>query len=134
MTDEHVNFNPEFTPKDLIDEIDRKYLDLKGKEDRLSLKWGSSSRGMNIQIRRYLEELPDELQLREQYHYTQIYWTCKSKLLDLHMKNKLVAKGRIRREAKMAKDIKNMVLTGKFLRPVKENDLVTEFLGKLGKK
>ena len=134
MTDESINFNPEFTPENLIDAIDRKYLDLKGKEDRLSLKWGHFSRGMNIQIRRYLEELPDDLQLKEQYHYTQIYWTCKSKLLDLHMKNKMLSKGKIRREAKMAKDIKNMILTGKFLRPVKENDLVAEFLGKLGKK
>jgi hypothetical protein len=131
MIDEPIDFNPEFTPKDFINEIDRKYAELKGKEDRLSLKWGHFSRGMNVEIRKYTKALPDDLQLKEQYHYTQIYWTCKSKLLDLHMKHKLLSRGKIRRETKMANDIKNMVLTGKFLTAVKENEVIANLLGKL---
>lgn len=131
MSDESVNFNPEFTPEQFIESIDLKFAELKGKEDRLSLKWGHFSRGMNVEIRHYCEELPEDSQIRERYHYTQIYWTCKSRLLDLHMKHKLVARGKIRRENKMAKDIKSMVLSGKFLTPTKEDDRIASFLGKL---
>jgi hypothetical protein len=47
------------------------------------------------------------------------------------MKHKLVARGKIRRENKMAKDIKSMVLSGKFLTPTKEDDRIASFLGKL---
>jgi len=128
MNNEPVNFNPEFTPEHFIEAIDQKYSELKGTEDRLSLKWGHFSRGMNVEIRHYCEELPKESQLRERYHYTQIYWTCKSRLLDLHMKNKWIAQGRIRRENKMAKDIKHMVLSGKFLNPIKEDERIASFL------
>jgi len=131
MTDQPINFNPEFTPKDFIEQIDRKYGQLKGKEDRMSLKWGHFSRGMNLIIREYVKELPDDLKLKEQYHYTQIYWTCKSKLLDLHMKRKIFVQGKIKKEARMARDIKSMVLSGKFLTPVKENDVIANLLGKL---
>jgi hypothetical protein len=131
MTNEPVAFNPEHSPQDFIEAIDRKFKELRGKEDRLSLKWGHFSRGMNVEIRKYLEVLPEETQLREQYHYTQVYWTCKSRLLDLYMRHKLLGKGRIRRENKMANDIKNMILTGEFLRPVKENDIIAQVLGKL---
>lgn len=128
MNDEPVNFNPEITPEQFIESIDVKFLELKGKEDRLSLKWGHFSRGMNVEIRGYCEELPTESQLRERYHYTQIYWSCKSRLLDLHMKHKLLGKGKIRRENKMAKDIKHMVLTGKFLNPTNEDERIASFL------
>lgn len=128
---ETTNFNPEFTPEQFIEQIDLKYQDLKGKEDRLSLKWGHFSRGMNLEIRKYLESLPDGSQLRERYHYTQVYWSCKSRLLDLHMKNKFVAQGRIKRENKMAKEIKNMILSGDFLAPTNEDERIASFLRRL---
>jgi hypothetical protein len=47
------------------------------------------------------------------------------------MKRKILVLGKIKREAKMARDIKSMVLSGKFLTPVKENDIIADLLGKL---
>lgn len=131
MNTEPANFNPEFTPEQFIEQIDIKYKELKGKEDRLSLKWGHFSRGMNVEIRKYCDNLPVDSQIRERYLYTQIYWTCKSRLLDLHMKNKIITRGRIRRESKMAKDIKSMVLSGKFLSPTREDERISHFLKRL---
>jgi hypothetical protein len=131
MNNEPVDFNPEFTPEHFIIAIDEKYSELKGKEDRLSLKWGHFSRGMNVQIREYIESLPEKSQIRERYHYTQIYWSCKSRLLDLHMKHKLLGKGKIKKESKMAKDIKSMILTGKFLKPTSEDHRIASFLNRL---
>lgn len=131
MINEPVNFNPEFTPEQFVEQIDLKYDELKGKEDRLSLKWGHFSRGMNIEIRRYLEQLPVELPLYERYHYVQIYWTCRSRLLDLHMKHKLVSQGRRKRENKMANDIKDMILNHKPLRPVSESEIIAGTLKRL---
>lgn len=131
MNTEPVNFNPEFTPEQFVEAIDQKYSELKGKEDRLSLKWGHFSRGMNLEIRKYCEQLPEKSQIRERYLYTQIYWSCKSRLLDLHMKHKLIARGKIRRENKMANDIRNMILTGKFLTPTSEDERIASFLKRL---
>lgn len=131
MIDEPVDFNPEFTPKDFIEEIDKRYMELKGKEDRVSLKWGHFSRGMNLQIREYLSQLPLNSQIREQYLYVQMYWTCRSRLLDLHTRNKIITRGRIRRETKMAKDIRSMILTGKFLKPISEDERIASFLKKV---
>jgi len=125
------NFYPEYSPEQFIEQIDIKFNELKGKEGRLSLKWGHFSRGMNLEIRKYCESLPEDSQIRERYLYTQIYWSCKSRLLDLHMKNKMVSQGRIRRENKMAKDIKNMILSGKFLSPTQKDERIANFLRRL---
>jgi hypothetical protein len=124
-------FQPVLTPEQILDSIDEKFESIKGKEDRLSLKWGHFSRGMNVEIREYTKKLDKSSELRERYHYVQIYWTCKSRLLDLHMRHRLLGQGKIRRENKMAKDIKKQILSHQPLRPVSENDLLSQFLGKL---
>ena len=126
--EEPVSFNPEHTPEDLIEAIDRKYEELKGKEDRVSLKWGHFSRGMNMEIRNYLVELPEHSQIRERYLYVQLYWTARSRLLDLHKGHKLLSRGRIKRETKLAKDLRSMILTGKFLKPVSQDEQIASFL------
>lgn len=131
MIDEPVEPNDFITPKDLIEAIDQKFETLKGKEDRLSLNWGHFSRGMNLQIREYTKKLPIESQLRERYLYVQMYWTSRSRLLDLHMKNKIVAQGKIRRENKLAKNIRSMILSGKYLRPTAEDDRISNFLKRI---
>lgn len=124
-------FQPVFTPEQLLNSIDEKFEEIKGKEDRLSLKWGHFSRGMNLEIREYKDKLDNNSQLRERYLYVQNYWTCKSRLLDLHMKHRLLTQGRIRREKKMAKDIKKMILSYKPLRPVSESEQLSSFLKRL---
>ena len=124
-------FQPVLTPEQLLDSIDEKFEAIKGKEDRLSLKWGHFSRGMNIEIREYKDKLDNNSQLRERYLYVQSYWTCMSRLLDLHMRHKLVTRGRIRRERKMAKDLKRMILSNKPLIPVSENEQLSNFLKRL---
>ena len=128
MIDEPINFQPEYTPEDFVSLIDERYEELKGKEDRLSLKWGHFSRGMNLTIKQYVSELPVESQVRERYLYVQLYWSCRSRLLDLHKQSKLLNRGKVRRETKMAKDIRSMILTGKFLKPVSEDERILSFL------
>lgn len=126
---EPIVFQPEYTPEMFLEQIDIKFERLKGKEDRLSLAWGHFSRGMNLEIRKYCKELPMQSLIREQYVHTMMYWTCKSKLLDLHMKHKLLGQGKIKREQRMAKDLKEKILSGKFLDPIDENKLVNSILG-----
>lgn len=124
-------FQPVLTPEQLLNSIDEKFEELKGKEDRLSLKWGHFSRGMNIEIGEYRDKLEKNSQLRERYLYVQTYWTCMSRLLDLHMRHKLLGQGKIRREKKMAKDLKKMILSNKPLVSVSESEQLSDFLRRL---
>lgn len=124
-----VHLQPDITPKMFLDEIDRKFDEYKGKKDRKSLEWGHFSRGMNLEIRDYLKHIPENSLLREQYNYVTIYWTIKSKLLDLNMKNKFFGQNKIKKENRMAKRIKEMILSNKRLRPVSENEIISNVLG-----
>lgn len=123
-----VHFQPDITPKMFLEEIDRKFSEYKGKKDRMSLEWGHFSRGMNLEIRDYLKNLPKESLLTDQYNYVSIYWTIKSRLLDLHAKNKMFGQNKIKKEARMAKRIKEMILSNKSLKPISENEIISNTL------
>lgn len=125
---EDVLFNPDITPKMFLEQIDIKFSEYRGKKDRLSLEWGHFSRGMNLEIKDYLKHLPEKSLLRDQYNYVSIYWTIKSRLLDLHMKSKLFGQNKIKKENRMANRIKEMILDNKKLRPISENEIISNTL------
>lgn len=128
--DTPIHFQPDITPKMFLEEIDNKFMEYRGKKDRLSLEWGHFSRGMNLEIRDYLKHIPDKSLLREQYNYVTIYWTIKSRLLDLHMKNKLFGQNKIKKETRMANRIKDMILDNRKLRPISESEIISNTLGR----
>lgn len=128
--DTPIHFQPDITPKMFLEEIDNKFMEYRGKKDRLSLEWGHFSRGMNLEIRDYLKHIPDKSLLREQYNYVTIYWTIKSRLLDLHMKKKLFGQNKIKKETRMANRIKDMILDNRNLRPISESEIISNTLGR----
>ena len=121
-------FIPDITPKMFLEQIDIKFNEYVGKKDRLSIEWGHFSRGMNLEIKDYLRHIPEKSLLREQFNYVTIYWTIKSRLLDLHMKSKFFGQNKIKKERKMANRIKEMILDNRQLRPVSENEIISSTL------
>ncbi len=97
--------------QELLDYIDDQYRFAKrGRFSRFSIIWGTWSREMNLDLRKRIESKkdPEELALK----YVIIYWTIRSQMLELHYKSRFFGKTKIKRLAKEAKDIKELILTG----------------------
>ncbi len=97
--------------QELLDYIDDKYRDAKKRKvSRFSVEWGMWSRLMNLELRKRIESKkdPEELALK----YVIIYWTIRSQMLELYYKSKFFGRPKIKRLAKEAADIKELILTG----------------------
>jgi hypothetical protein len=96
--------------------IDERYYEAKKERiSRLDIKWGKWSSEMNREIRKRIETKdPDELALK----YVIVYWTIRSKMLELHHKSKFFGKNKIHKLGEEALKVKNMILTGEGLKPI----------------
>ncbi len=96
---------------ELLDHIDDQYRFAKrGRFSRFSIMWGTWSREMNLDLRKRIESKkdPEELALK----YVIIYWTIRSQMLELYFKSKFFGRPKIKRLAKEAADIKELIITG----------------------
>jgi hypothetical protein len=103
--------------EDYIKIIDERYLEAKKERlSRINPKWGKWSAEMNRELRARIESKkdPEELALK----YVIIYWTLRSKMLELHHKSKFFGKNKIKKLGKEALEIKEMIITGKGLSPL----------------
>jgi len=97
--------------KDFLDLIDEKYFGARKKRiSRLSVEWGKWSREMNLELRERIESGKDKEEL--ELKYVIIYWTIRSKMLELVHKSKFLRRNKIKKLAKEALDIKQIILTG----------------------
>lgn len=111
---------------DFLDLIDEKYFCAKKKRiSRLSVEWGKWSVEMNKELRERIESGKDseELELK----YVIIYWTLRSKMLELYHRSKFIGKNKIKKLGKQAQDIKKMIFEGG-LKEIKYSDLAKEVL------
>jgi len=117
------------TPKEVMEAIDEKFESLKGKVNRIDLKWGIWSRIMNLYINSKRKVLkPGDESTR--WMFVAIYWTIRSRMLDLHMKHKITRAGRMRKETRDLKIVKSSILSPKPLNPISEKDLIKAVLRK----
>ena len=97
--------------RDLIDLIDKKYQEAKKAGfSRFSVEWGKWSREMNVELRRKMLRKKEGILFK----YVFIYWTLKSRLLEIFFKSpsKMLKRGCKRRLQKEIDDIKEIILSG----------------------
>jgi len=107
--------------------IDEKYFEAKKERlSRFDVKWGKWSREMNLELRARIETKtdPEELALK----YVIIYWTLRSKMLELHHKSRILGKNKIKKLGDEAREIKVMILTGVGLKPLTFEDAARKVL------
>jgi len=93
------------TPEDFVKLIEANFEEYCGKIGRIDLKWGRWSVVMNKEIRRRLDEKPDNApQLAMVYNY----WVIMSQLLELKFryKKKLFGKNKIKKKIREAQRMK----------------------------
>lgn len=96
--------------KNYLDLINEQYLQCKqARVSRLSVEWGIWSRKMNLEIRSKIEADNDQ---SVGYRYIFKYWTIKSQLLELYYRSKILDLGKKKKLAKMAKMLKETILSG----------------------
>ena len=113
--------------EDYLKLIDDKYYEAKKKRiSRMSVEWGKWSREMNVELRRKIESKkdPEELALK----YVVIYWTIRSRMLELYFRSRFYGKNKIKKLSKEASDIKEITLTGK-LKDISFEDAAKRVLG-----
>jgi len=99
------------TKKDFLDLIDEKYFDARKRRlSRMSVEWGKWSREMNLELRERIESGKDKEEL--ELKYVIIYWTIRSKSLELVHRSKILGRKKIKKLSKEALDIKKIILTG----------------------
>lgn len=97
------------TPQDYIQEIDDHFYSAKRKKlSRLSDEWGVWSRGMNLRLRKIIEEEDSEVG----YKYVFIYWVNRSQLLEAYFKGKLKNMKKIASLKREAKELLKAVKSG----------------------
>lgn len=114
--------------EEILKAIDEKYLECKGVCGRLDERWGKFSTDMNRILRKRRNELNKDDPDTDRYLWIFAYWICRSKLLDLHMKNRIVVQGRIKRLKKEIKDYRRFVITGKNIPSISEKQLLEKLL------
>ena len=101
--------------KDYLDLIDEKYQDAKKRRiSRMSEEWGKWSVKMNRELRKRIESKKEKEEL--ELKYVIIYWTIRSQMVELFHKSKFHGKNKIKKLAREASDIKEIILTGKNLK------------------
>lgn len=126
MNDEYDFESMDF--EEILEAIDDKYLECKGVCGRLDVRWGKFSTQMNRVLRKRKNELDKNDSNADRYLWIFAYWICRSKLLDLHMKNRNVVQGRIKRLKKEIKDYRRFVITGKNMPNISEKQLLEKLL------
>jgi len=97
--------------RDLIDLIDKKYQEAKKVGlSRFSVEWGKWSREMNVELRRKMLRKKEGILFK----YVFIYWTLKSRLLEVFFKSpsRMLKRGCKKRFQREADDIKEIILSG----------------------
>ncbi len=116
------------TPIEYIELIDEQYKEAKAKKlSRFSVEWGKWSRAMNLETRKRIEsgKDPDEIKLQ----YVFIYWTLRSRLLELHKKS-VFGSGKAKRRVIVneIEEIKEIITTGKDLKALTKQGMIDKAL------
>lgn len=98
-----------------------------GQFNRLSIEWGKWSRNMNISLRKHMEELEEEDEDRKKWLFVHAYWIIKSRLLNYHLKNRILMKKKIRIAVKELKEYRRYAL-GKNPPEISEQELARMLL------
>lgn len=115
--------------KDIIEVIDANYLECKlNKRGRFSVEWGKFSTNMNTTLRLRMNDLEKEDKERDRYLCVFAYWICRSQLLDLYLKNKILSQGKIKRLKKEIKDYRRFIITGKNIPSTSQKQVLEKLL------
>lgn len=111
-----------------LDVIDEQYRQGKGSISRLDPKWGIWSRGMNLEIRAKLDDKENPHPQPMLLKMVTIYWTQRSKLLELHFKSKFHGQVKKKKLMKEIKQIREDILGNRPSKDVSTFDLQKMFL------
>jgi len=96
---------------ELIEFIDNKYREYKGKVSRYSVEWGKWSREMNLDVRKKIET---NHEYKIFYQYIYIYSVNRSQLIELNFAPQILRQGKKKKIAKEGAKIKKYLLSGAF--------------------